>query len=173
MLEKPATEPTWRSFGGSALGAGRPKVLNMAYQHKMDVDNFDNDLGTRSDTPLSLLEALVALQTFDGYWAWSDNLLNMLGLEKTKIGKVLEATGVPWGKTLQDVANRNVVATGCVVVYLRTKLAAEKDSWELMADKAVDWLSASLRGVGVSIEELERCLAALFRGDRTWKVYNS
>lgn len=90
------------------------------------------------------LSGLAALQSFIGSWNWSAQLENILGITQVQATKAikLSANG--------DVAS--MLATLCTLVYLKKKMAADKDSWELMADKAENWLQDQ---TGQTVEELE------------------
>ncbi|KAG8413865.1 hypothetical protein J3459_012494 [Metarhizium acridum] len=46
----------------------------------------------------------------------------------------------------------DVVSTLCAIAHLTKKMAADKDSWELMVEKAHDWLQEQ---TGWAVEELE------------------
>ena len=89
-------------------------------------------------------------------------LFRVLGTNRAKVDEALASANAPWSSVLSEAGRRNEVATACVVAYLRRRLDAERDTWEMMADKAVDWLDAPLRSVGASVEDLETCLASIF-----------
>ncbi|KYK58818.1 hypothetical protein DCS_05836 [Drechmeria coniospora] len=78
------------------------------------------------------LSELASLQTFIGSWEWNAALEKVLNVtEKQTSAIVLPLTG----------GNRNdILATICAVLYLKRKLASERDAWELMVDKAEGWL---------------------------------
>lgn len=77
----------------------------------------------------SLLDRIIAAQEFDGSW---------------KLGQV------PWAdmavdtdrvKRLGDDAHRNdLLVTAAVVLYLEESMAEERATWELVVDKARDWI---------------------------------
>ncbi|KAJ3335090.1 von Willebrand factor A domain-containing protein 5A, partial [Gonapodya sp. JEL0774] len=76
-------------------------------------------------TPQQILAILVSLQNFDGSFP-SDNRLFGISLAIT-------ATP-PAGRTPEEWA------TAVAIALMQVRLAAQKDEWELMADKAVAWL---------------------------------
>lgn len=109
-------------------------------------------------TPLEPLEALVSLQHFDGSWSWTEKLLDILGQSQLTEEKVEERYGV-------SMPNTDMLATALVLAYLEAKLVEERDEWEMLADKAREWLKSELtksfeKGVVSSVEELVEKLKA-------------
>ncbi|KAK3991268.1 von Willebrand factor A domain-containing protein 5A [Cladorrhinum sp. PSN332] len=88
------------------------------------------------------LDAIVALQTFEGKWVWNDRLLALLGLKKEDV-KVKES---------------DEAATAIVLAYLEARLADRKDEWEMLAEKAQDWLASQ----GLNVEEQVAKVKGLF-----------
>lgn len=93
------------------------------------------------------LQALIALQTFVGSWTWSGDLEKVLGVTAKKAERVVA----------EDVKG-DVLATVCAVVYLRRKLGEEREAWEMVVDKAVEWL----RGEVGDLEGVEKSVEGLF-----------
>ncbi|KAL7955629.1 VIT domain-containing protein [Trichoderma compactum] len=119
-------QPTGGGFFGSSSGGGGLFGSNSS----------ENDV----------LSALSALQTFAGNWQWSPSLEGILGIAP------LTAT-VKIQLPRQYTQHMDVLATLCAVVFLKKKLASEKDSWELLVQKAEDWLRAQ---TGADVLELEK-----------------
>ncbi|KAK4226212.1 von Willebrand factor A domain-containing protein 5A [Podospora fimiseda] len=165
----PAAAPT--GFGGMLFGGQAapppPPSLRMAAQQPppmaesavYDFDESDSEnatgFGLFDDAPRSYeflneaevvsgdtLDVIVALQTFEGKWAWSDRLLALLGLKKEDV-KVQESDGI---------------ATAIVLAYLEVRLGNRKDEWEMLAEKARDWLNAQ----GIDAEEQIAKVKGLF-----------
>lgn len=87
------------------------------------------------------LQDLVVLQDIEGYWSWgSDGKLSaVLGVDEQKImGALVGDISAVLG------ASGDVFATVCVLAWLGKYKADEKDTWELLADKAVDWLKEAV-----------------------------
>ncbi|KAL6819833.1 VIT domain-containing protein [Trichoderma camerunense] len=98
------------------------------------------------NSEFSVLSMLSALQTFAGNWQWSPSLEGIVGFSPlTATGKI-QLPG-------QYTQHMDVLATLCAVVFLKKKLASEKDSWELLVQKAEDWLKAQ---TGADVLELEK-----------------
>ncbi|KAK4171677.1 von Willebrand factor type A domain-containing protein [Triangularia setosa] len=79
------------------------------------------------------LEDIVSLQQFVGQWTGTDDLLILLGLDKQAVAAKVGGSG------LMDKGD-GVFATVLVLAYLEVHLGGRKDEWEMMADKARDWL---------------------------------
>lgn len=86
------------------------------------------------------LNSIVNLQTFIGSWLWQDSLITMLGVNKDK---ALAQLG--------EASDR--LATALVLAYLELHLAGKRDEWEMLAEKAADWLRAELVSEGVTLEK--------------------
>jgi hypothetical protein len=77
-------------------------------------------------------QALVELQTFEGFWVWTPAICAILGVEKSAIDSKYASI------------DKNVLATALTVRYFEVKLAKDKDGWEMIVEKAKGWLE----GVG-------------------------
>lgn len=91
------------------------------------------------DTPREKFDALVRLQGFDGAWKW-EHVLEVFGWSEEE---VVAAWGDSVSKKITDMdaSEKAVLATALVVAWLRTEMGAQKDSWELLVDKAVERLA--------------------------------
>ncbi|KAF2260056.1 VIT-domain-containing protein [Lojkania enalia] len=77
-----------------------------------------------------ILDDLIAMQTFEGFWEWTSALFDTIKVTEAKANQLLQNSGL----------DRNVVATALVVAYFEKKLAGKKGSWELVVEKARGWL---------------------------------
>lgn len=131
---------TTTAFGAAATSQGFGAATRAfgATFHSVD-DLADESAELQTETPpLEPLEALVSLQHFDGSWSWSEKLLEVLGQsELTEEKKVEERYGV-------SIPNTNMLATALVLAYLEVKLADEREEWDMLADKAREWLMGEL-----------------------------
>ncbi|KIX92037.1 uncharacterized protein Z520_12252 [Fonsecaea multimorphosa CBS 102226] len=136
-------------FGG-ALGSSRkrqsPKGIGMefdfggnrgkqdvpgdagAHQEAVDISKLDN---------AGKMHQIIGLVEFDGSWLRSKNLLNLLGVTEQQF------TGL---KATTDKEEDTVRATVLAVAWLKVKASAEKDIWDMVADKATEWLATRLGG---------------------------
>ncbi|SPJ73507.1 related to Vault poly [Fusarium torulosum] len=104
---------------------------------------------------LSPLQALTTLQTFSGSWTWSADLERVLGLSAETVSKVELPAAV------RDHAEKDsILATACAVLFFKKKLMDEKDTWEMLVEKAEGWLEDSIGEDGIS--ELDSMLEKLF-----------
>lgn len=90
-----------------------------------------------AEPPLSLsgdpLQDLTALQLFEGNWTWTAALEKILGVSHADAVAKAKAAGL-------NAGYGDVLATACAVAYFKSKLAAEADAWEMIVEKAEDWL---------------------------------
>ncbi|KAK5651239.1 hypothetical protein OQA88_12703 [Cercophora sp. LCS_1] len=104
------------------------------------------------------LEAVVALQTFAGFWVWTPRLLKLLELDPNAVDNKIRdlALGVSPGSDL--------LATALALAYFKEKLAGREDEWEMVADKARDWLAqeAQAKGMAFSATEIVDKVRAVF-----------
>lgn len=114
---------------------------------------------TQSTVPLSpsdqVLYSLIALQTFAGFWELSDEVVNTLCIPRERLG-LLDNT-VIGGKAGAADDNQNLWVTLLVVRFLETYMQEEKDVWDLVIDKAREWLSERELKDGAE-EEVDRVL---------------
>jgi len=84
------------------------------------------------------LDRIVALQTFEGCWRWAvGGLFGHTGL----FGKITASELAAVFANYPDVAaESDVMATAAVVAFLRTKMAAREDEWDMMVEKAMAWI---------------------------------
>lgn len=102
-----------------------------------------------TDVPMRLedtLQALIALQSFAGNWSWSPDFKKWTGSREQ------DYMSLEWpGCSDHDVKGR-VSATLCAIRYFKKHLAAEKEVWEMVVEKAGDYLLAT---TGHTVEDLE------------------
>lgn len=72
---------------------------------------------------------MIDMQSFEGTWEVSEELLNIMSLKA-------------WTYQSMDTARMTML----VIVFLQEKMASEKDVWELVVDKAETWLQGSAIG---------------------------
>ncbi|KAK2729834.1 von willebrand domain containing protein [Colletotrichum kahawae] len=121
----------------------RRSARNNLFSVEAEVDEEDD--GQADEDASDSFSALVEMQDFSGFWAWSARLLKVLGVAEQQVNDALGGFQ----------ASQNVVATAVVVAFLRNKLAHESESWEMMEEKAVAWLEGE-----VGDDEVGKVLAA-------------
>ncbi|KAF7555997.1 hypothetical protein G7Z17_g1733 [Cylindrodendrum hubeiense] len=99
------------------------------------------------------LQTIIALQTFAGNWVWNADLEKVLGIAHATILNVQLPTIIANSAVKDDI-----LATGCAILYLKTKLSQEKETWEILVKKANDWLEER---IGSHLKELEEAIANL------------
>jgi hypothetical protein len=122
----------------------------MADAAHMPLPDEDDDDGPDVETkPQSLtlqqkFQRLIALQSFVGFWATSNELLTLMGWEWEVVAKAGS-----------DVAGADFTVTACVIAWIRKEMGERKDSWELLVEKAVAWMEQQA-GENAVRESLER-----------------
>jgi hypothetical protein len=94
--------------------------------------------------PADPLYDLIGLQTFDGYWEPNQTLFAALGITEQKFDEGLATfsqalAGAGQSKSDQTTVKRTW-ATLLAAAFFETKLATDKDTWELIVDKAKSWI---------------------------------
>ncbi|KAF4287245.1 hypothetical protein KXV70_002521 [Aspergillus fumigatus] len=92
----------------------------------------------------SQVHRIIALQSFEGYWTWSEELMNALRLDERDVRAQLM-------KLFQKDSrgsNLTVIATMLAMAYLSTHCAAHRSVWELVYDKAEGWKRQQLVEMG-------------------------
>ncbi|KDN70965.1 putative vault protein inter-alpha-trypsin [Colletotrichum sublineola] len=111
-------------------------------------EDFSAEFAHPPQTLADKFSALVSMQEFSGYWVWSAKLFAVLGISSQDVMSTAD-------KAFQGTRSLNVSSTAAVVAFMRKRLADERDSWEMMVEKAVTWLEAELG------DESAKLLAAL------------
>ncbi|KAL7938425.1 VIT domain-containing protein [Trichoderma chlorosporum] len=134
-------------FGSSSAGSPSAGLFGNA---NVAAPAATSLFGSAAKSPGSndVLSALSSLQTFAGNWQWNASLESVLGVSSSTVAEKIQLTG-----QYTQLQLMNVLATLCAVVFLKKKVASEKDSWELLVQKAEDWLRAQ---TGADVLELEK-----------------
>ena len=123
----------------------------------MDDEGGESELGPassaegarkRSAGSGTSLAALAALQTFIGSWSWSPELEGVISVTQQ------ETLTLKLPKGSDNAGQGDVAATLCAVVFLKKRLAGEKDAWELMVDKAERWLEGQTTMSAATLEKM-------------------
>ncbi|EDN03258.1 predicted protein [Histoplasma mississippiense (nom. inval.)] len=97
------------------------------------------------------VHALIALQSFEGSWQWESNVFAVMGLNAADIESKLDWAAILGKKTGIDTKNvkqRSIVATLIVLAYLNKKHLDEKETWELVGEKAMGWAVDGIKEIG-------------------------
>ncbi|KAK1461925.1 vault protein inter-alpha-trypsin [Colletotrichum cuscutae] len=124
----PAVAPVVKSTLGLSMkkkkfkkGQDSPNIVLPGY------DNFSS--------PTDPFSAIVSLQNFNGRWDSSKEIFNIIGTTLEVVKNALRSLGID---------DEGVMSTSAVVAYLRKVLPEERDSWEMLEEKAVAWLEGEL-----------------------------
>jgi len=146
-----STGMTLCSFGGNDAD-----VSDDAEEYKKGVDEFsdkDQDFGLFDDGPdcRSPVHKIIDHQDFTGFWAANaaDALSSVMGIDTKKVVS-------PFGWT-------NLEVTLFVVCWLEKEMAAEKEVWDLVVEKAREWVVENCGKDQVLGELEERVKATLKR----------
>ncbi|ETS81677.1 hypothetical protein PFICI_06679 [Pestalotiopsis fici W106-1] len=82
------------------------------------------------------IQDLAILQNFEGYWTWDEKLSAIMGTTEQEIKGWIDAS------LAAKLSSRDATATVCVIAWLRKMKADEKDTWELIVEKALDWIKS-------------------------------
>ncbi|KAH9908297.1 von Willebrand factor type A domain-containing protein [Xylariomycetidae sp. FL2044] len=98
------------------------------------------------------MQELIVLQTFEGYWTWTSELMSLMGWDNAAMCEVFDKgiTMLPH----DEAVKRTIMATTFVVAWLRKERASNQGSWELLVGKAVAWLEHQLAPIGERSETL-------------------
>jgi hypothetical protein len=127
---------TVSSRKGSAIANATPLMDRLSSVSRRREAAAPSAEGAPSGDPL---QVLIDLQTFEGYWELKQKLCTAIGVDYSK---------------LPATAHSQALATTLAVYFLENKLAHEKDSWELIVEKAKAWLQGELNAK--DLEELNQ-----------------
>ncbi|EGC47762.1 von Willebrand domain-containing protein [Histoplasma capsulatum var. duboisii H88] len=97
------------------------------------------------------VHALIALQSFEGSWQWESNVFAVMELNAADIESKLDWAAILGKRTGIDTKNvkqRSIVATLIVLAYLNKKHLDEKETWELVGEKAMGWAVEGIKEIG-------------------------
>ncbi|RMJ10143.1 hypothetical protein CDV36_010250 [Fusarium kuroshium] len=139
----PALAPPEKAVDDALLAQYQQEMSEAACMPLPDELEEDDDLGSPAPPPPAptfnsetALKTLITLQTFSGSWSWSRELEGVLGVKAKELEKMALPTAVANHKQKDDI-----VATACVVVFFKSKLKSEEDTWEMLVEKAEGWLA--------------------------------
>ncbi|KIX04165.1 uncharacterized protein Z518_07719 [Rhinocladiella mackenziei CBS 650.93] len=104
---------------------------------KLSLDATSNegvDVDTSSLSDVGKMYKIIDLQSFDGSWSLSNKLLQLFGLSQDQVQNLLSGAG----------DDESVRATALGIAWLKIKVPAEKDVWEMVVDKAEGWIQAKI-----------------------------
>ncbi|KAJ5376648.1 hypothetical protein N7509_013534 [Penicillium cosmopolitanum] len=101
------------------------------------------------------------MQELEGYWKWSDGLLQIIGLSEEYVKIELElrikeylddnlelaSTTGSRKNILKKAKCRDYLATALVLHYFETYLDDSKEVWEMLKAKAEEWSEVTLRAM--------------------------
>ena len=122
----------------------------------------DGSMSDAEDQPASdpdpdPLHALISLQSFDGSWPLAP-LLALLKLTSN------QTPTNPPGMKSNELQEERIWATILAIRYLKTKLAREKEAWELLVQKAEGWLDGVCDGARQAREQWDGVAGELVGG---------
>ena len=88
------------------------------------------------------LDVIISLQHYEGFWELEQQLLNACGVAKSAATRTILANA------LDQPSHAKVWATIIAITFLQRKMAGEKETWELVVDKAQNLLQSN--GVDVA-----------------------
>jgi len=87
------------------------------------------------------VKALIDLQSFEGSFPLSATLASLLQVQLTDLESKLSAFTPTGSGKLAEQDKTKLWATLLAVCLFESKLGAERDTWELVVEKANDWIS--------------------------------
>ncbi|KAI4160759.1 MAG: hypothetical protein LQ342_005472 [Letrouitia transgressa] len=84
------------------------------------------------------LQKIISLQNFDGSWDLNKQLLAVLAKSESKANKNR--------LTLKPVPSKQIWATALAIAFLESRMAADKEVWELVVEKGRNWIENEQKG---------------------------
>ena len=89
----------------------------------------------------TLLQRLIARQSFEGSWTAITNLLcDEMGFSSDAARSAVDELIKASKQTVDEAKAEQVISTALVVVFLEKKMEDEEETWELVVEKARTWL---------------------------------
>ncbi|KAG8819565.1 hypothetical protein FRC19_009686 [Serendipita sp. 401] len=159
----------------AAPGGAAPQYqMHAAPMRYADTRSDSNYAPAASSSQQTLsVESIARAQKFDGSFPSDDNHLRFVlgadGLSKARELPPALKQLAGGGSNAQDATKKLIWATVLTIICLQKKFGAEKDSWEMLADKAREYIEKELIDLGLeesnvttTVNELETAASALF-----------
>ena len=108
--------------------------LHAVCTHQRQIVAADEKMAEGINTMIRQDEALMDLQTFEGFWEWQESLFSWIEMDPKLATEVVKKHG--W--------DFRIAATAFVIVFFKEKQAKEKDTWELVVEKAKGWMEEQI-----------------------------
>ena len=150
--------PAYQGYGGrkrSLEDLDHTQAKGRALRHRRIA--VSNDDGTeseeqREDAEILLLARIVSAQSFAGFWPSEAVPWGYMGV---KVESVVEAAGrlegFEWMGGVDE--KTRVLASMCVLVFLEGRMAHQRDEWELVGDKGIEWVRGVVGGGDAGVDE--------------------
>ena len=93
----------------------------------------------------SILQRLTKKQSFEGSWTNDDLPCDAMGVQRHPASVVIEKLVVAYPGLDRERIGK-LFATAIAVIFLEKKLIDQEDTWELMVEKAKEWLDEAVPG---------------------------
>jgi len=140
------------SFGGPAVDNSVPTMNSAATLTSIDYSSSEDTTESIPDTPRQKAYGLIALQTFEGSFPLTSALAAILGVRLRDLEAKL-AQFIPITSSALQVEKRRLWATVLAVRMFEGRLKGEKEMWELVVEKAREWMAAL--GTDDNVKRLE------------------
>lgn len=137
--QSPTFERTARKTSSSALMSHGPSPT---IQFHLDDSNSPKAAPRKGDT----FETIVTLQLFTGSWEWNDELLELLQLDGAVLARKIAALNGQFVAAGVFKTGTHLLATALVLAFLEKTMAGRRDEWEMLAEKASEWVAGELGG---------------------------
>ncbi|EAW14122.1 VIT and vWA domain-containing protein [Aspergillus clavatus NRRL 1] len=145
--------PAPAGFGSGRGGGPRLRTASRSTGIAGDLQDSTADISGASQE-VSKVHQIIALQSFEGHWDWTSELMGILEVDEAALRERLARDG-------DGKYDDKIVVTMLVLAYLRNKCPADRSLWELVYGKAEDWVKQRVaEGKGVS-EAMKNDLSGL------------
>lgn len=149
-LSKPSSLSRFRSMGTSTAQSD----IAMPYMllNRDDLPTEHPETGTQPLSPLT--NALIDIQTYEGSFRLDSALAAMLGVSMPDLeAKLAMCFLSDSSSNLTEEQKREVWATVVAIKVFETRLAGERNVWELVVDKAKVWVRIMMGNGDVKVLE--------------------
>ncbi|KAI5301738.1 hypothetical protein KEM56_001407 [Ascosphaera pollenicola] len=113
-------------------------VSSAPHEPASDSDNESAE----DDSPVGRARALIQIQSFDGAWRWEPKLFQIMNQDESSLQSIFDNPSFLKDCSIESA--QHYLATLLVVVYLQTQCDGVKETWELVVEKAKDWLRSQI-----------------------------
>jgi hypothetical protein len=101
--------------------------------------------------PANKVHAVISQQQFEGSWDWTPAIFSTMNITSADLERLDWAAilGIPArNANKSDVTLKKMIVTLAVAAFLQGRFSQDKETWDLVYEKAMTWVQGAVAGIG-------------------------